>query len=224
MNIKDLELIKEFFQFYRIPDLERCINQFTIYHDVLFEGNKRINLISKDDENKFTVRHLLDSLLLCSVLNMSDFSGKQVLDVGSGAGLPGIPLKIVWENIKLMMIDSQRKRTAFLKKVSRALAYDDIEILHNRIEDSSIQLEYQNRFDLIVSRAVENFPLIYKKCLPLLKKGGILVFYKGYQIENEINILNQGLIEASFRIEIRIPDKTLDLIPYKRKFIVIFSD
>lgn len=155
---------------------------FDLYLEILLETNHKMNLTAITDPHEVLIKHFYDSLLLAKVVDFRQ--GLAICDMGSGAGFPGIPLKIVFPMLRLTMIDSLTKRTRFLEILVGALGLADVTIINNRIEQAALNL--QNTFDVVTARALGTMPLILEMGLPMVKKGGVLVAMKGAKADDEL--------------------------------------
>ena len=156
------------------------------YIELVLSENEKINLTTVVDVNEFKKRHIEDSL---STLKEFDFSNKTILDLGSGAGLPGIPLAIYFPNSSFVLVEPIEKRAKFLTKVKNELSLNNVEIINKRIEELSKNIKY----DVIVSRAVSELSILLELSIPYLKIGGILIAYKGKKGKEEIKKANNAL-------------------------------
>lgn len=186
---------------------ENQINQFIQYYDLLIEWNSFMNLTAITEWEDVILKHFIDSLSIVKVLKMTDVS-YSLLDMGTGAGFPGIPIKIAFPNIKVVLSDSLNKRVNFLNKVIDDLGLNDICAIHSRAEDLAKNKEYRESFDLVVSRAVAKLSIISEYCLPFVKLDGQFICYKSVNVydeyneaKNAINILGGGDINnVSFNL------------------------
>lgn len=199
-----------------LSDLQ--IEQFQIYYEMLIEKNKVMNLTAITEYEEVINKHFLDSILLGAVMDLNkDYS---VIDVGTGAGFPGIPLKIVYPQLQVTLLDSLNKRVTFLNEVIDALKLEGIKGIHARAEEVGRKPEYREAFNICVSRAVANLSTLSEYCLPLVKQSGYFISYKSAEIQEElqqsqkaVNILGGKIrnVEA-----LSIPDTEI-----LRQFVVI---
>lgn len=163
---------------------DRQIDQFISYYEILIEWNKVMNLTGITEFEDVIIKHFIDSLSIVKVLELE--SVESIIDIGTGAGFPGIPLKIVYPDINIVLLDSLNKRIKFLNEVIASLELKDIRCIHGRAEDFSRQKEYREKFDLCVSRAVANLASLAEYCVPYVKKDGAFISYKSGKLEEEL--------------------------------------
>lgn len=160
-----------------IPHTQSQIDQFIKYYNTLIDYNTKVNLTSITQPNEVCIKHFLDSASLLCFLDIP--KGAKVIDVGSGAGFPGLPLKILRPDIRLTLLDSLNKRVAFLRLCTSELGLDDVECLHSRAEDAAQKPQYREKFDVVTSRAVANMATLSEYCLPYATVGGSFAAFKG---------------------------------------------
>ena len=158
------------------------LKQFYNYMNLLIEWNKKINLTAITEPDEIILKHFVDSLTISKYIP----DGTKVVDVGTGAGFPGIPLKIVRQEIDITLLDSLQKRINFLDEVINELNLEKITTVHSRVEDFGKNKEYREKFDIATSRAVANLSTLSEYLLPLVKVGGKVISMKGSLIQEEL--------------------------------------
>lgn len=163
---------------------DKQYEQFITYYEMLVEKNKVMNLTAITEYEEVIEKHFLDSISLIKAIPLD--KPVKILDLGTGAGFPGIPLKIAFPNLDILLMDSLNKRINFLKEVITELKLQNIDAVHGRAEEMARRKEYRENFDLCVSRAVANLSSLSEYCIPFVKKGGCFISYKSGEIEEEL--------------------------------------
>lgn len=158
------------------------LKQFYNYMNLLIEWNKKINLTAITEPDEIILKHFVDSLTISRYIS----DGTKVVDVGTGAGFPGIPLKIVRQDVDITLLDSLQKRINFLDEVINELNLEKITTVHSRVEDFGKNKKYREEFDIAISRAVANLSTLSEYLLPLVKVGGKVISMKGSLIQEEL--------------------------------------
>lgn len=198
------------------------IQAFDQYYEMLVEWNKVMNLTGITEYDEVWLKHYIDSLALNTVkgtkLNLAD--DLKIIDIGTGAGFPGLPLKIAYDNLDVTLLDSLNKRIKFLNEVIDQLKLSNIVTIHGRAEDFARDKKYRECFDLCVSRAVANLATLTEYCLPYVKTGGYFISFKSGEIDSEvkesehaIKILGGKVVKVE---KIKLPESDIE-----RSFVVI---
>lgn len=164
---------------------EDKIEKFRIYKDLLKEWNNKINITAITEDKEIIIKHFLDSI---TPYILGLFKGeKRVIDIGTGGGFPGLPLKIINQDLDVTLMDSLNKRIRFLQEVLDSLELDKIEAVHGRAEEVSRTKEYREVYDICISRAVASLDTLCEYCIPFVKPGGYFISMKGPDIDEELN-------------------------------------
>lgn len=163
---------------------EQQMGQFLSYYEILVEWNQFMNLTAITEYEDVVQKHFLDSLASVKVCDYNKI--ESIIDIGTGAGFPGIPLKIAFPHLKVVLLDSLNKRIKFLNEVIDKTGLTDISCIHGRAEDFAKQKEYREQFDRCVSRAVANLSTLSEYCMPYVKVGGSFISYKSGKIDEEL--------------------------------------
>ena len=184
MNIEEFKKIMIFYgEKIDIKFTEEQLNQFYEYMNLLLEWNEKINLTAITDPSEVILKHFIDSLTINKYIK----ENSTLADVGTGAGFPGIPLKILRPDLKITLVDSLNKRINFLNEVINKLNLVNIETVHSRIEDFGKDKKYRESFDFVTARAVANLAVLSEYLLPIAKVGGQCVCMKGSSVEEELS-------------------------------------
>lgn len=163
---------------------DRQIRSFAEYSALLKEWNQKMNLTAITDDEGIAVKHFLDSILPLSCIELKEEA--TVADIGTGAGFPGIPIKIMRPDISLILLDSLKKRIGFLEEVGKTLGLEKTTYIHGRAEEFGKNPKYREKVDVVVSRAVANLKVLCEYCLPFVKVGGTFVSLKAEEIDQEL--------------------------------------
>lgn len=214
----NLEKFKNGLQQLHIELSEKQMEQFLQYYEMLVEKNKVMNLTAITEFDEVVEKHFLDSVSLTKQMDLHQ--PLKVLDLGTGAGFPGIPLKIVFPELEITLMDSLNKRVLFLQDVISSLQLQNIEAVHGRAEEAARNKKYREGFDLCVSRAVANISTLSEYCLPFVKIGGSFISYKSSTIEDELEDGKKGIVILGGKVKdvykFTLPDSEL-----QRSFVVI---
>lgn len=194
------------------------LNQFADYFDMLIEWNQKINLTAIEEPTEVAYKHFVDSACLLRVV--PDLKKKKMIDVGTGAGFPGVPLKIMEPELDLTLFDSLNKRIIFLQELCQKLQLSDVKAVHGRAEEFGIKPDYRQQYDIVTARAVARMPVLLEICMPFVKKGGILIALKGPELENELKESENALKELGGKV-IDVQEFTLAGGAYTRNLAVI---
>jgi len=202
------ELLTEGCNQFNISINDIQVEQFFEYKRILLEWNQKMNLTAIEEEKEVVIKHFLDSV---SCLLMKELIGKgSLIDVGTGAGFPGIPIKIMQPDIRLTLLDSLNKRINFLQEVCNQLQLSNVSFVHGRAEDIGQNKSYREKFDFAVARAVAPLNVLAEYCLPFVKVGGYFICQKGPQLEEEMKeakkaisllggkVINQEIVHLPF--------------------------
>lgn len=197
------------------------IDQFIAYYEMLIEWNKKMNLTAITDFEDVLKKHFVDSLSIAKIIDLSHCNS--LIDIGTGAGFPGIPIKIAFPEIKVTLLDSLQKRIYFLDAVIEKLDLEKIETIHGRAEDYAKPGILRESFDLCVSRAVANLSSLSELCIPFVKTGGMFVAYKSEKAAEELEFA-QNAFKCLHINQVECIQVILSDTYYKRNLIKISKE
>lgn len=195
---------------------EKQINQFYTYMNLLLEWNEKINLTAITKPEEIILKHFIDSMTIAKEIKEE----ARLIDVGTGAGFPGIPLKIIREDMEVTLLDSLNKRILFLQEVINQLSLTKVEAIHSRVEEFGKNKKYRESFDYATSRAVANLSTLSEYLIPLVKVNGCCISMKGPDIKEEIQQSKKAILLLGGKIE-KIHNFQLPKSDIKRNVIVI---
>lgn len=199
---------------------EDKLYKFQKYMELILEWNEKVNLTSITEQAEFVKKHYVDSIAICGTPQMS--GAKSIIDVGTGAGFPGIPLAILYPEKEFLLMDSLNKRIRIIEEISREIGLRNVSFQHGRAEELAQNREYREKFDLCVSRAVANLAVLSEYCLPFVKVGGWFAAYKTGTIEDELResahaiTLLGGQLEENISLSIKGYDLDHRLLMIKK--------
>lgn len=204
--MSNIETFRNGLEEFEIDYNDETIEKFKVYKELLKEWNEKINITAITDDNEIDIKHFLDSITVLKTGYIK--SGQKIIDVGTGGGFPGIPIKIMEEGTEVVLLDSLNKRINFLNEVINNLGLKNIKAIHGRAEDFGLNSEYREKFDVVVSRAVASLNILSEYCLPFVKVGGYFIALKGPEIKNEMEESKKALKVLGAKIVDKI-DMTL---------------
>ena len=207
-------LIKQNFQKYNIDLTDLQAEKFAKFYEFLIAENEKFNLTAITEKNEVAIKHFVDSVLPFMEIQQ----GAKVIDVGTGGGFPGVPLKILREDIEIVLLDSLQKRVKFLEEVKKLLGFEKTTCVHARAED--FVKEGREKFDVALSRAVASTPTLAEYLIPYVKVGGKILMYKGSRGEEELFEGQKAIIEFGGKFEKMLKFK-LEEVESERNIIVV---
>ena len=189
------------------------VAKFEKYRDLLIEWNEKFNLTAITDPDEIEEKHFIDSLL---PLNYVDFSKGRLLDVGSGAGFPGIPIAIVFPKLKVTLLESNGKKVSFMNEVISQLGLENVKAVYGRVEN----LKERDYYDFVTARAVKQLNILAELTLPFVRTHGLLVAYKGSNAEEELELAKSALRKLNSSVKF-IKSYELPISKDNRKLLVI---
>ncbi len=210
--------IKEVFDKMHIELPDNALDLLNHYYEMLIETNKVMNLTAITEYSEVIIKHFADSAAIGCITDMN--RNLNVIDVGTGAGFPGIVLKIVYPQLSVVLLDSLNKRVNFLKNVITELGLTDISAIHGRAEDIARNKDYREKFDLCVSRAVANMSSLSEYCLPFVKVGGKFIPYKADGCDEEVRAASKAVNILGGKIQ-KIDSYVIPDTDICRKFVIV---
>lgn len=214
----DFTKFRNILEKWKIPFSGLQQEQLSIYYEMLVEKNKVMNLTAITEFKDVLEKHFLDSIAVACYVNLTD--RLSLIDLGTGAGFPGMPLKIMFPNLKFTLADSLNKRIVFLNEVINELKLEGITTIHGRAEDLASDKNYRERYDYCVSRAVANLSTLSEYCLPFVKVGGTFISYKSGEIEEELSAAKKAIFLLGGQMRKVIPFQ-LEGTDISRSFVMI---
>ena len=217
----DFSHFQKILEKWEIPFSSEQQEQFVTYYKMLVEKNKVMNLTAITEFDEVLDKHFLDSIALARYVDLT--TSISLIDLGTGAGFPGMPLKIMFPNLKVTLADSLNKRIVFLNEVIGELGLTDIQTVHARAEDLAHNSDYREQYDYCVSRAVANLSSLSEYCLPFVRIGGTFISYKSGEIEEELAAAKKAIFLLGGQFDQVIPFQ-LDGTDLGRSFVLINKD
>lgn len=218
MKDYDTSQLKEDLSLLGVSLTDRQTEQFLMYYEMLVEWNSFMNLTAITEYEEVMKKHFVDSVSLIKAYDV--MKPVSVIDVGTGAGFPGLALKIAFPNLKMTLLDSLNKRIHFLNEVIEKLALTEIDTIHGRAEDYARPGKLREKYDLCVSRAVANLSTLSEYCLPFVKKGGFFISYKSEKISEEVKAAHGAIFvlggEVKEQVEFLLPNSDI----YRNLFVI----
>ncbi len=212
MNDKNTDFLVSSFKSINYDLSELQIEQFIKFYEMLVETNKVMNLTAITEYEDVVIKHFVDSTLALTVTDLTKYNN--MIDVGTGAGFPGIPLKILFPHLNITLLDSLNKRINFLKNVVEQIGLSNVTFIHGRAEDIGRDKEHREKYDLCVSRAVANLSTLSEYCTPFVKAGGDFISYKASNSEEEIEKAGSAISKLGCKVSwiknMQIPDSDIE--------------
>ena len=218
--MNNAEILKKGIEDLGINCTDNTVEKFRLYREILVDWNQKMNLTGIEDEREVYIKHFLDSI--AAVKNGYIKDGMSIIDVGTGAGFPGLPLRICLENTKVTLLDSLNKRINFLSEVCKNVGIEDIELIHGRAEDFGKDENYREQYDVATARAVAGLPILMEFCVPFIKVGGYFVCLKVPNADTELEESKKAMevlgLEFVEKIDVELPEMDLkhNIVVFKK--------
>ena len=216
--MNNTEMLRQGLKDFGIEPSDKMLNDFKVYREILVDWNQKMNLTGIEEEKEVYIKHFLDSV--SAVVNGYIKDGMSIIDVGTGAGFPGIPIKISKQNLNVTLLDSLNKRINFLNTVVDELKLENINCIHGRAEEFARMKQKRESYDVATSRAVANLNVLAEYLLPFVKIGGKCICMKGPNIEEEIENSKNAIKILGGKIE-KVEEFSLPKTDIKRTIILI---
>lgn len=216
--MKKFKVLEDFLENYNIELSEKQEQQFYRYFEVLIETNKSMNLTAITGFDEVGEKHFLDSIAPVAFLDFKKY--ENLIDIGTGAGFPGLPLKILFPHLNVVLADSLNKRISFLNSLIRELELTDVYAVHGRAEELARKSDYRGKFDMCVSRAVSKLSSLSELCIPLVKTGGVFIPYKSGEITEELEKSEKAILLFGGKLK-EVEEMTIGNAKLHRCFPVI---
>lgn len=193
---------------------------FLRFLDLLYERNKTTNIVAHSEEKEIIWRHFIDSIALPSNLDRFFSTNRQImlLDIGTGGGFPGVPLKIIYPTVQLSLMEATNKKVSFLRELVEDLCLENVSVLWGRAEDFGQQAQYREKYDIVVSRALAELDTLVELALPFVKDNGVFIAYKGPRYNEELGKAGNAIQALGGEVQDIIES---DITGVKRAFVII---
>jgi 16S rRNA (guanine527-N7)-methyltransferase len=207
---KSIQLLENALKQLDIAYTEEMLLQFEKHMTLTLEWNEKVNLTSITNEEEFVVKHFIDSIVCADLPFVKN--AKNIIDIGTGAGFPGLSLAILFPEKKFLLADSVNKKVKIVAEIATAMGLKNVRLIHGRAEDLGNQSQHREKYDLCVSRAVAKLSVLSEYCMPFVKVGGYFIAYKGKGVENELLEAEKAIFTLGGEIDRVVPFEIKDLM------------